>query len=183
MPLYPHDLACLHLHSSQPASVTSTIEVGAGVKSPYDSLPNRRQISRDFVPWRFSDADRISAWRVSSCRRPRNLHKSCPSRYALMHHGHLIVWDTTLLCSLADLAVALTIGERHPAPASAPALVLEILARPDHHVQAPARTRSATHGRLSRLPDFHGVLRSIDDASGAWRNVCRLKETTARSLR
>jgi hypothetical protein len=73
MPLYPHDLACLHLRSSQPASVTSTIEVGAGVKSPYDSLPNRRQTSRDFVPWRFSDADRISAWRVSSCRRPRNL--------------------------------------------------------------------------------------------------------------
>jgi len=42
MPLYAHDLACLHLRSSQPASVTSTIEVGAGVKSPYDSLPNRR---------------------------------------------------------------------------------------------------------------------------------------------
>src|SRR5580704_10600609 len=31
MPLYAHDLACLHLRSSQPASVTSTIEVGAGV--------------------------------------------------------------------------------------------------------------------------------------------------------
>ena len=73
MPLYAHDLACLHLRSSQPASVASTIAVGARVKSPYDSLPNRRQTSRDFVPWRFSDADRISAWRVSSCRRPRNL--------------------------------------------------------------------------------------------------------------
>jgi hypothetical protein len=34
MPLYAHDLACLHLRSSQPASVTSTIAVGAGVKSP-----------------------------------------------------------------------------------------------------------------------------------------------------
>ena len=42
MPLYAHHLACLHLRSPQPASVTSTIEVGAGVKSPYDSLPNRR---------------------------------------------------------------------------------------------------------------------------------------------
>jgi hypothetical protein len=29
MPLYAHDLARLHLRSSQPASVTSTIEVGA----------------------------------------------------------------------------------------------------------------------------------------------------------
>ena len=31
MPLYAHDPARLHLRSSQPASVTSTIEVGAGV--------------------------------------------------------------------------------------------------------------------------------------------------------
>jgi hypothetical protein len=62
MPLYAHDLACLHLRSSQPASVTSTIEVGAGVKSPYDSLPNRRQTSRDFVPWRFSAAGYLIVW-------------------------------------------------------------------------------------------------------------------------
>jgi hypothetical protein len=37
--------------------------------------------SRDFVPWRFSDAAGRSAWMASSCRRPRNLHKlrhSCP---------------------------------------------------------------------------------------------------------
>src|ERR1700745_1381083 len=31
MPLYAHDLACPHLRSSQPASVTSNIEVGSGV--------------------------------------------------------------------------------------------------------------------------------------------------------
>ena len=31
---------------------------------------------RDFVPWRFSNAGRISAWRVTSFRRPRNLHTS-----------------------------------------------------------------------------------------------------------
>ena len=30
--------------------------------------------SRDFVPWRFSDAGRHSPWMTSSCRRPRNLH-------------------------------------------------------------------------------------------------------------
>jgi site-specific recombinase XerD len=38
--------------------------------------------SRDFVPWRFSDAGRHSAWMASSCRRPRNLHKS-----RLMHRS------------------------------------------------------------------------------------------------
>src|ERR1700682_6201558 len=27
--------------------------------------------SRDFVPWRFSDADRRSAWIASSCRHPK----------------------------------------------------------------------------------------------------------------
>ena len=39
--------------------------------------PHRRcTTDRDFVPWRFSDAGRISAWRVTSFRRPRNLHKT-----------------------------------------------------------------------------------------------------------
>jgi hypothetical protein len=33
--------------------------------------------SRDFVPWRFSDASCCRAWIASSCRRPRNLNKSC----------------------------------------------------------------------------------------------------------
>lgn len=33
-PLYAHDLACLHLRDSCPACVASTIEVGAGIKSP-----------------------------------------------------------------------------------------------------------------------------------------------------
>jgi hypothetical protein len=32
--------------------------------------------SRDFVPWRFSDAGRHSPWMISSSRRPRNLHRS-----------------------------------------------------------------------------------------------------------
>ena len=33
-----------------------------------------REIGLDSAAWRFSDAGRISAWRVTSCRRPRNLH-------------------------------------------------------------------------------------------------------------
>jgi hypothetical protein len=32
--------------------------------------------ARDFVPWRFSDAGRQSAWMASTFRRPRNLHNS-----------------------------------------------------------------------------------------------------------
>ena len=39
--------------------------------------------SRDFVPWRFSDAGRHSAWMASSCRRPRNLHTT-----RLMHRSN-----------------------------------------------------------------------------------------------
>jgi hypothetical protein len=41
-------------------------------------------ISRDFVPWRFSDAHRERATRGSECRRPRNLHRS----------GHVVSWPT-----------------------------------------------------------------------------------------
>src|SRR5258705_12945367 len=32
------------------------------------------QTSRDFVPWRFSDAGRRSAWIASSCRHPKTLY-------------------------------------------------------------------------------------------------------------
>ena len=35
---------------------------------------SERLPARDFVPWRFSDACRGSAWMVLSSRRPRNLH-------------------------------------------------------------------------------------------------------------
>jgi len=37
--------------------------------------------ARDFVPWRFSDAGRQSAWMASTFRRPRNLHKSGHSHH------------------------------------------------------------------------------------------------------
>src|ERR1700737_1190855 len=33
--------------------------------------PRRCPTSRDFVPWRFSDAGRRSAWIASSCRHPK----------------------------------------------------------------------------------------------------------------
>ena len=36
---------------------------------------------RDFVPWRFSDAGRRSAWMASSCRRP----KTCTKRHSFDH--------------------------------------------------------------------------------------------------
>src|SRR5713226_1044630 len=38
--------------------------------------------SRDFVPWRFSDAGRRSAWIASSCRHPKTCTKADMSRYS-----------------------------------------------------------------------------------------------------
>src|SRR5712664_4391372 len=49
--------------------------------------------SRDFVPWRFSDAGRRSAWIASSCRRPKTYTDSdldahdCEVRFARVN-GH-----------------------------------------------------------------------------------------------
>src|SRR5262249_31232737 len=43
---------------------------------PHSPLHCRRSHSRDFVPWRFSDAWRHRVWIGSSCRRQRNLHIS-----------------------------------------------------------------------------------------------------------
>ena len=39
--------------------------------APAAPLPHT---SRDFVPWRFLDAGRHSAWKGSSCRRPKTLY-------------------------------------------------------------------------------------------------------------
>src|SRR5438046_2071721 len=46
-----------------------------------------RPCTRDFVPWRFSDACRPSAWTYSSSRRPRNLHNT-----RLPTYGGLFPW-------------------------------------------------------------------------------------------
>jgi hypothetical protein len=53
-----------------------------GAAKSRSSLHRLYPTSRDFVPWRFSDAGHTSAWWVSSRRRPRNLHKkrSCNIR-------------------------------------------------------------------------------------------------------
>ena len=52
---------------------------------PHSPPHRRRSASRDFVPWRFSDASRQRAWRGSSCRCPRTLYgaifvKGVPAR-------------------------------------------------------------------------------------------------------
>src|SRR4029077_12956845 len=52
-----------------------------GAAKSRSSLHRLCPTSRDFVPWRFSDAGRISAWRVTSCRRPRNLHITVHRRF------------------------------------------------------------------------------------------------------
>src|SRR6266851_2768299 len=43
--------------------------------------------SRDFVPWRFSDAGRRSVWIASSCRHP----KTCTR--PVIGHPHSITWS------------------------------------------------------------------------------------------
>ena len=48
---------------------------------PHSPPHRRRSASRDFVPWRFSDASRQRAWRGSSCRCPRTCtgaHSTAP---------------------------------------------------------------------------------------------------------
>jgi hypothetical protein len=48
-------------------------ESTAGLPSRADLLADGR--SRDFVPWRFSDAGRPSVWRARHCRRPKTCTK------------------------------------------------------------------------------------------------------------
>jgi hypothetical protein len=57
----------------------------SAIQTPHASLRGQIPIepaappaptSRDFVPWRFSDAGGRSPWMPSSCRRPRNLHNN-----------------------------------------------------------------------------------------------------------
>src|SRR6266436_3505591 len=55
--------------------------------------------SRDFVPWRFSDAGHHSAWMISSSRRPRNLHTT-----GLMHRSKRPLYSITVPLSLLGRA-------------------------------------------------------------------------------
>jgi hypothetical protein len=52
------------------------ISVRVSIKPSWSPLHCSRSTSRDFVPWRFSDACCRSSWLPLSCRRQRNLHRS-----------------------------------------------------------------------------------------------------------
>ena len=56
---------------SQRSHIYSCRRFAAFLKRP---LHRRCPTSRDFVPWRFSVAGRISAWIASSSRRPKTLY-------------------------------------------------------------------------------------------------------------
>jgi hypothetical protein len=65
------------------ASSLARASSNTGQHKPSDAVNLQRSRSRiapaptrDFVPWRFSDACRRCAWRASSSRRPRNLHRN-----------------------------------------------------------------------------------------------------------
>jgi hypothetical protein len=60
---------------------------GSSVRAPWRLSDNRHRRRtthlRDFVPWRFSDAGRISVWRPACLPASENLHKSGHSRNEL----------------------------------------------------------------------------------------------------
>ena len=63
-------------HPYRPAhSLFAPIPATIGAPNPHSGSCSvgSRPTSRDFVPWRFSEACRPRAWRGSSCRRQRNL--------------------------------------------------------------------------------------------------------------
>ena len=59
---------------------------------PIEPAAPRRSTSRDFVPWRFSDACRRRAWMGSSCRRPKTCTEadSCGAADVRSSFDHLI---------------------------------------------------------------------------------------------
>ena len=81
-------------HRSRQASIPITLAAPLAI------------ISRDFVPWRFLDAGRISAWRVTPYRRPRNPHMN----------GHI-----------ADSAIRPECNRRHPDPPNSGLIPLRAL--------------------------------------------------------
>jgi len=72
-PLHASRLPSAHPCRSPDASIAPTITAGAKIKSPQRSRHSRRETSRDFVPWRFLDAGRLSATRLSSLPASKNL--------------------------------------------------------------------------------------------------------------
>jgi len=84
------DLAAEIYHLREPQKIAQVMSPGrdAEANTPFEKLPGtqinvprlnlhkrprhrRCPTSRDFVPWRFSDAGRRSAWIASSCRHPK----------------------------------------------------------------------------------------------------------------
>ena len=95
-----------HAHASRKSDrirrLTSTSSTLTPRLNPHSSSLHRLcPTSRDFVPWRFSDAGRISAWRVTSCRRPRNLHISGHQRDQCRCQTHAFVLRATPVASAA----------------------------------------------------------------------------------
>src|ERR1700724_89212 len=69
--LYASNLASVQIPRPRPVAPPPTPEFAPATKPPRPPLPRRCPTSRDFVPWRFLDAGRHSAWKGSLCRRPK----------------------------------------------------------------------------------------------------------------
>src|SRR5450631_1814362 len=98
------DLAAEIYHLREPQKIAQVMSPGrdAEANTPFEKLPGtqinvprlnlhkrprhrRCPTSRDFVPWRFSDAGRRSAWIASSCRHPKTYtgRDSCTAQQKL----------------------------------------------------------------------------------------------------
>jgi hypothetical protein len=60
---------------SRRIAIAHTVAAGVKFKSPSRSLPDRRTTSRDFVPWRSSDAGHLVAWLVPCFPASDDLHR------------------------------------------------------------------------------------------------------------
>ena len=69
-PLRAHQSLCGKPIAATPSAPTSSSLTPR--PNPHSARGTASALTaRDFVPWRFSDAGRMSAWRASSCRRPK----------------------------------------------------------------------------------------------------------------
>ena len=77
--------------------------------SPSSNLHSRRSASRDFVPWRFSDAGKKRASSSAPQRCPRNLHKRrhATGRSLAVSDNSLLRKPDRRICPNSDLALDL----------------------------------------------------------------------------
>jgi hypothetical protein len=112
-PLHASNLANVQIRRPHPVGVTSTIELCAAIKSPWRPLPRQCPTSRDFVPWRFLDAGRHTAWKGSSCRHPKTCTENRKWVSPRENHRQAVRQEGPIVIHTASAAL-LSPGAFHP---------------------------------------------------------------------